>query len=225
MDLKIEEGSIKDLAFDDFSVTSFEFFPERKILKIEVDGAWFKELDALGGGLLTLKDWSNLAIQYYNNDTDTWYKPDLSDVDALREICEFKTEGSIVYLWGFGRIGWWNEWRIENPKMTAVFHDRKKYLLSTLLNKNIIEKRRSEAAMEIKKFKDLEIVQALIQTASNSSEDIALVVSCAKSLGGILSSETSLYNEELVEKLTSRTKEIVNDIIRNKNPSFLKSPS
>jgi hypothetical protein len=220
----INKNLIKHLSFPDYFVTNWEFILEKKILKIDIEAAWL-DIDSgipLGPGFLLLRDWKNLTIRKLEPHIQEWYTLDYSNFEVLEDICEFKEENSIFYISGFGKTsGWWVEWQVESPKIMAQFYDLKPYALNILLDKYAANEERTGAAISLHRFEDLEVVQALAQVASDPTENIVLIKYSADSLGKIFS-KGNLYDQKLIDQLTPRARKIVNDIIRDKNPSLLK---
>ncbi len=121
----LDENIIKNLSFPDFDIEKIAFFPEKKILKIFIEGAWL-EVDGgslLGKGVLCFYDWADFSISRFDPYIKNWSKvEELTNVEPLKDLCEMKFANSIIYLYGFGKqIGYWMEWKIQKPKMYAEF--------------------------------------------------------------------------------------------------------
>jgi hypothetical protein len=121
----LDENIMKDLSFPDFEIEKFEFSPERKILKIFIEGAWLNidRGSLLGKGVLCFNDWTNLSISRFDPCTEIWSNVnELTIVEPLKDLCEIKFANSTVYLCGFGKqSGHWVEWKLQGPQMHAEF--------------------------------------------------------------------------------------------------------
>lgn len=120
----LDEDMMKNLSFPDFDVEKMEFNPEKKTLKVFVEGAW---LDVNGGvllnkGVLFFSDWDSISISRYDNDLEKWVEVEINNAEELRDLCEVIWSNSNVHLCGFSRqLGDWTEWKIFNTKMHAEF--------------------------------------------------------------------------------------------------------
>ncbi|MBA3958487.1 MAG: hypothetical protein H0X51_08890 [Parachlamydiaceae bacterium] len=123
----LDEMMMRSLSFPDFNVEKMEFLPEKKILKVFVEGAWL-EIDggtALGKGVLFFNDWDVLSINRYDPILEKWNEIEISNSEELRDLCEVKFFNSNISLCGFGKwVGQWLEWKITNAKMHAQFETK-----------------------------------------------------------------------------------------------------
>lgn len=121
----LNENMMKNLSFPDFEVEKMEFSPQKKILKIFVEGAWL-DVDGgtkLGKGILFFNEWKSLTIYRFDPSTEKWSSADDEfPAEQLRALCEVNFFGSTISLSGFGKqLGQWMEWKIVNAKMHAEF--------------------------------------------------------------------------------------------------------
>ncbi|MGL5263763.1 MAG: hypothetical protein ACRDAI_04195 [Candidatus Rhabdochlamydia sp.] len=122
----LNKNMMKNLSFPDFEVKKMEFFPQEKILKIFVEGAWLEMNGGtkLGPGILFFKEWKSLSINRFNPTSEQWFPIPEIPAESLRDLCEVKFSDSAISLCGFGnRTGQWIEWKMENAKMHAEFDD------------------------------------------------------------------------------------------------------
>jgi hypothetical protein len=225
MEHMINEKLISNLSFPDYRVKNFQFLPEKKELKIDVDGAWLdiKSGIPLGPGFVFFRNWNSLFIRALDGKTDSWHNIEILKYDILDEINDFTVENTVITLSGFGKkTHKWIEWRVENPEIIAQFRDLREYSLEILLNRSATEDERGDAAFDLHRFEDKESIQALMEVASDPSENRLVLKYSAESLGKIFS-KGNFYDQKLIDQLTPRAREIVYDIIKNKNPSLLKN--
>lgn len=120
----LDEDMMKNLSFPDFDIEKMEFSPEKKILKVFVEGAW---LDINGGmllnkGILFFSDWDFLSISRYDNLLEKWIEVEINNAEELRDLCEVNWLNPNVCLCGFSKqLGDGMEWKIFNTKMHAEF--------------------------------------------------------------------------------------------------------
>ena len=121
----LDEKKMKNLSFPDFDVEKFEFSPQKKELKIFIEGAWL-DMDGgsqLGKGILYFNDWENLSISRFDPNIEKWSDLNESSVEPLKDICEMKFNDSTISLYGFGKkTGHWMGWEIRKAKMHAEFN-------------------------------------------------------------------------------------------------------
>lgn len=154
----LDEIHIRNLSFPDFDVEKMQFSPEKKTLKIYVEGAWLDEDEGggeLGNGVLFFSNWEFIEIKRFEYITKNWCQVEEVDPEFLKDICEFKFLNSSVALCGFGgKSGEWLEWKITNSKMYAEFeipqaNINKQGIIKVSLNEiqamfnNLIEERMS----------------------------------------------------------------------------------
>ena len=120
----LDKNMMKKLSFPDFDVEKMEFLPQKKMLKIFIDGAWLdiEEGMQLGKGVLFFSDWENLSIRRFDSTIEKWFTVEELRIECLEDLCEVKFSDSTVSLCGFGKKnGQWMEWKIVNTKMHAEF--------------------------------------------------------------------------------------------------------
>ena len=112
------------LFFPDFDIERIEVTPERKKIKIFVEGGWL-DIDGgiqLGKGVLYFDDWENFSISSFDPYTEQWSYLNELAIEPLKDLCEVKFSDSVIYLYGFGKqTGHWMEWKIQKAKMHAEF--------------------------------------------------------------------------------------------------------
>lgn len=120
------QEEMEKVSFPDYNVDKMEYFPEKKIIRIFVDGAWvttgFREGYELGKGVLFFNDWESLTVKRYHKDVDK----DVEEIpnETLADLCEVIFSDSNAILRGFSKkVRHWMEWKIVNVKMHAEFED------------------------------------------------------------------------------------------------------
>ncbi len=99
--------------------------------------------------------------------------------------------------------------------------DRVKLLIEVLLDKTAREDERSDAAMDLGKYKDSRAVEALAKTASDPNEDDTIIDDCAVSMAEISIALNEFY-ENLFKKMVPFAQRIVSGIIMARNPEIIK---
>lgn len=124
---KFNQESIADLTFEDFDVEKMEFFREKKVLRIFVQGAWMSPdehgINTLGKGILFFSDWESITITIYDVCTNTLSVLEGPNVPSLEDLCEVIFSDQLVSLRGFGFKSGWMEWNLVKPQMQAEFEE------------------------------------------------------------------------------------------------------
>jgi len=101
--------------------------------------------------------------------------------------------------------------------------DQAQLLIDILLNKSAREDERGDAAIDLRKFKELRVLDALIKIASDPNEDDVIVDNCAESAGEIFIGMNWFdYND--FRKLVPFAQKTVFRIIMAQNPKLIKQP-
>jgi hypothetical protein len=120
----LDKSMMSNLSFPDFCVKKLDFSLKKKNLKLFVEGAWL-DIDGgeqLGRGILFFDGWSSLTIKRFNPISESWSHLPNTELESLKDICEFKSIDSTFYIYGFGKqTGYWIEWKICNSKSHAEF--------------------------------------------------------------------------------------------------------
>ncbi|HAB99541.1 MAG TPA: hypothetical protein DCE71_06955 [Parachlamydiales bacterium] len=93
-------------------------------------------------------------------------------------------------------------------------------LIDILLDKTAREDERSDAAIDLRMYYDLEALNALAKIASDPSEDDLILDNCAESIGEICIG-MNYFSEDLFRKMTTFAQRIVFNSIVCRNPEIL----
>jgi len=101
--------------------------------------------------------------------------------------------------------------------------DQAQLLIDILLDKSAREDERGDAAIDLREYKDLRVLEALTKIASDPSEDDVIVDNCAESIGGICI-EMNQFNETIFRRMIPFAQKIVFGFIMTHNPELIKQP-
>jgi hypothetical protein len=101
--------------------------------------------------------------------------------------------------------------------------DRVESLIDVLFDETAREDERSDAAIDLRKYKDLRAVEALTKVASDPKEDDVIIDNCAESLGEICST-MNLFNEKLFKQMVPFAQRIVFRMLVARNPELIQQP-
>jgi len=122
---KIEKFLLPYLSFPDCLVENLELSPNKKKLKIFVDGAYLDINNGIsfGKGFLIFTNWESLSIKKYNIKIKKWTEVTISqEIDPLKDLCEVSFTKSRTILSGFSKKNIdWMEWEITHAKIVAEF--------------------------------------------------------------------------------------------------------
>jgi HEAT repeat protein len=99
--------------------------------------------------------------------------------------------------------------------------DTVQMLIEVLLDKNLREDERDDAAMDLGEYNDLRALKALIKVASDPDENMTVIDSCAESIGSILI-ERNEFDASVLDGLIPLAKELVIDFIRECKPDLIR---
>jgi hypothetical protein len=98
--------------------------------------------------------------------------------------------------------------------------DQAQLLIDILLDKTAREDERDDAAIDLRKYKDCRVLNALTKIASDSDEDDVIVENCAESIG-IICVAMNQFDENSYQKITPFAKKILFNIILAYNAELL----
>ncbi len=100
--------------------------------------------------------------------------------------------------------------------------DRTQLLIDILLDKSAREDERSDAAIDLREYKDLRALEALTKVASNPDEDDLIIDNCAESIGEI-SVGLNRFFESQFRKMIPFAQKIVFGFIMAHKPELINS--
>ncbi len=124
--IKLEFEHLSKLSFPDFNILKINLNFDEKKMVIFVDGACLDDQKGvskqLGKGELRFSNWQSFSVRLFNHESNTWiFLPD-TNLELLKDICEFQHRNDIFYLRGFGiKSGRWLEYKIEHPHIDFRF--------------------------------------------------------------------------------------------------------
>lgn len=98
-----------------------------------------------------------------------------------------------------------------------------KSLIDILLDKTAREDERDDAAIDLREYKNLYVLEALVKVASDPLEDITMIDKCAESIGEICVA-MHYFDEEFFKKLIPFAQMIVFGFIMSHKPTIIKQP-
>jgi HEAT repeat protein len=98
--------------------------------------------------------------------------------------------------------------------------DTVQMLIEVLLDKNLREDERDDAAMDLGEYNDLRALEALIKVASDPDENMTVVDSCAESIGSILI-ERNEFDNSIIDGLAPVAKRILIKFIKTCKPDLI----
>jgi HEAT repeat protein len=98
--------------------------------------------------------------------------------------------------------------------------DKVELLVNILLDKTAREDERDDAAMYLGEYPDTRALDALIQVASDPSEDFSIVDNCAVSIGDIYM-KLNTFDENSFKKMTPFAQKIVFSSIMEEKPGLI----
>src|ERR1700679_663894 len=99
--------------------------------------------------------------------------------------------------------------------------DQVEPLIDVLLDKSAREDERSDAAIDLRKYKDFRAVEALTKIASDPNEYALVIDNCAESIAEICIGMNK-FDENLFEKMVPYAQIIVFRCIMARNPEIIK---
>jgi hypothetical protein len=105
---------LRELSFPDSAVSSFNYDEKRRVLEIEMEGAWFggSNGEEVGRGTLISRDWSLTEVREYDAESESW-RPVTGDA-SLKDLAEAEISENSAILRGFSyKSGLWTEWNIH----------------------------------------------------------------------------------------------------------------
>lgn len=93
-------------------------------------------------------------------------------------------------------------------------------LIEILLDKNLREDERDDAAMDLGEYNDLRALRALIKVASDPDENMTVMDSCAESIGSILIARNE-FDNSILDGLAPIAKKIVIKFIKINKPNLI----
>jgi hypothetical protein len=97
-------------------------------------------------------------------------------------------------------------------------------LIEILLDKNAREDERDDAAIDLRLYKDIHALEALMKIASDPTEDIILIDGCAESIGEICVG-LNFFDEESFSKLHPLAQDRVFYYINHQKPTLINEKS
>lgn len=101
-----------------------------------------------------------------------------------------------------------------------MLKNKMQLLIDILLDKTAREDERSDAAIDLRMYKDERALEALAKVASDPNEDDLIVDNCAESIGEI-SVEMNYFNEKSFRKMTAFAQKIVFGSIKSRKPEII----
>src|SRR5271166_3952053 len=101
--------------------------------------------------------------------------------------------------------------------------DKMELLIEILLDKTARDDERHDAALDLRKYKHKNALDALIQIASDPNEDIVIVDSSAESIGEICVG-MGYFDEQSFKRLVPFAQEIVFGYIEATKPELISEP-
>ena len=98
--------------------------------------------------------------------------------------------------------------------------DQTQLLIDVLLDRSAREDERGDAAIDLRKFKELRVLDALIKIASDPNEDDVIVDNCAESIGEICIG-MNRFDYNSFKKLVPFAQKIVFSFIVSHNPELI----
>lgn len=100
--------------------------------------------------------------------------------------------------------------------------NRKEMLIGLLIDRNVLDADRDDAAMDLgEEFDDEAVLNTLIQIAINPNEINMILNSCGESIGKIWIKK-DFFDEETYKNLTKDARDGVYCIIKNRKPTWMK---
>jgi hypothetical protein len=101
--------------------------------------------------------------------------------------------------------------------------DNVQLLIDILLDKTAREDERDDAAIDLRIYKDVRALKALIEIASDPNEDDTIVNNCAESIGEICVA-MHLFSEDSFNKMIPFAQKIVFNFIMAYKPELIHQP-
>lgn len=105
--------------------------------------------------------------------------------------------------------------------MNKINEDRKLNLIRLLVDQNALDADRDDAAMDLgEEFNDEDVLEALIQIASNLDEIDMILNSCGEAIGKIWV-KRNISDVDVYKKLSKLAQDGVYYIVKSRKPSWI----